>query len=228
MTKNELTECTGYAQRVLRALVTLFPGPPTAASALLLWNCGYLFVNAANQLNVNPGTPFFANFAVCFNSALRAGATYQQLDTVRALALGFTPKSGPAIAVCNFAIRMALVEQSLWLSVQTFTSRQTVDDYITMVQDAFTPAEITAADNMDNIAYVDLIQLKAAVITDLSTRSVSLPYVVSLSYPTRFPALYLAQRIYQDGSQGDALIAENKVVHPAFMPTSIIALAPGS
>jgi hypothetical protein len=227
MIKSQLKEATGFAQQVLWALATLFPGAPTVASALLQWNCGYVYANAANQLNTNPGTPFFANLAACFNAAVVAGATYQQLDTVRTLSLAFTPVSPPAIAVCNFAIRMSLIEQSRWIAAQTFTSRQTVDDYITLVQDAFVPAEITAADNMDNVAYVDLITLKAAVIAFLANAAATLPAIVTLTYPTRFPSLYLAQRVYQDGSQSDALVAENLPFHPLFMPTEINALAPG-
>jgi prophage DNA circulation protein len=227
MIRSQLIETTGFAQQILRALVRLFPGAPTVASARLQMNCGYVYANAANQLDTEPGTPFFANLSACFNAALVAGATYQQFDAVRVLALGFAPQSAPAIAVCNFTIRMALIAQSRWLTAQSFTSRQAIDAYITRVQDAFEPAEITAADSMDNVSYVNLITLKAAVIANLSNTARTLPAMISLRYPTRFPALYLAQRIYQDGSQGDALVAENLPVHPLFMPTEIVALSPG-
>jgi hypothetical protein len=226
MIKRDLTEATGFAQQILSALAMLFPGSPTVASAQLYWNCGYMWVNASNQLNSNP-TPFFSNLAACFNQALVAGVTYAQFDGVRVLASGFTPVSPAAIAVCNYATRMALVEQSYVLAATTFTNRQDVDNYITLVYAAFSAAEDLAADNLDNTIYVDLITLKSAVIADLNARGISLPPLVDFTFPRRFPSLYLAQRIYQDGSQSDAIVAENpSVVHPAFMPTMLEVLSP--
>ena len=70
-----------------------------------------------------------------------------------------------------------------------------------------------------------LIGLHAAVASDLATRALPLSRLVSFTFARRFPALWMAQRIYQDGSRANEIIAENKVVHPAFVQATIEALS---
>lgn len=226
MQKQPLTEASGLAQQILAALPLILPGPTSIAGAQLDWMCGYMAVNAANQLNINPGTPFFANFSACFDQAFVAGATYAQMDTVRVLALGFTPLSQQAIAVANFALRMALIEQARILAATTFTNREQIDAYIDQINSSFCAAIDLAADNMDNVAYTALVALHGAVVNDLSTRAIPLPRIVTFTLARRLPALTIAQRLYQDPSQTDALIALNaSAVHPLFMPQSLLGLS---
>ena len=56
-------------------------------------------------------------------------------------------------------------------------------------------------------------------------RSLQLPSLVSYSFPRSLPSLVKAWRLYADSARADQLVAENKVIHPAFMPASGIALS---
>jgi prophage DNA circulation protein len=54
----------------------------------------------------------------------------------------------------------------------------------------------------------------------LATRARELPRLISYDYATVMPALRMAQRAYGDPTRFAELIAENGIVHPAFMPAS--------
>jgi prophage DNA circulation protein len=49
--------------------------------------------------------------------------------------------------------------------------------------------------------------------------------MVTYSFTTRMPSLWMVQRLYTDASRNDELIAENKPIHPLFMPSSGVALS---
>jgi prophage DNA circulation protein len=72
---------------------------------------------------------------------------------------------------------------------------------------------------------VALITLHGAVANDLSTRALPLPAIVTYTFPQRMPALWIAQRLYQDATRTGDLIAENNPVHPLFMPETGRALS---
>lgn len=229
MTRSELDEALGFALQVLAALAGTSAKPPGAAGAQLVWLCGQLTVNAAIELNVTPTVttpaPFWADLVNCFEQARLAGATLAAMEAVRVLAAGFAPVTPAAVAVANFATRMALAEEAQILAATTFASRQQIDGYLDQINSAFDAAELIAADSRDNVSYRALITLHAAVVNDLSSRARPLPRMVTLKFPIRQPSLALAQRIYQDGSRADELMQENDVVHPAFMPMKIVALS---
>jgi prophage DNA circulation protein len=229
MIRSELDEALALALQVLGALTATLSAPPGAAGAQLVWVCSQLTANAAIELNVTPTAtvpaPFWADFSNCFEQARIAGASFAAMEKVRALAAAFTPATPAAVAVANFAARMALVEQAQILAASTFTSRQQIDRYLDQVNTGFDAAETIAADRRDNVAYRALITLHAAVVNDLSSRARPLPRMVTLNFPTRQPSLALAQRIYQDGSRANEIVAENSVVHPAFCPMQLQALS---
>jgi prophage DNA circulation protein len=224
MNKRPLNEATGLAQQILRAVLATCVHPSTPSGAKLTWMCSYMTVNAANQLNL-PQSPFFANFSACFNQAVVAGATFAQIDVVRVLAMSLQPVSGLAIAVVNYATRMALIEQALILAATTFNSREQIDDFLNQINASCNAAEEIAADNHDNVAYTLMVNLHGAVVNDLSTRALPLPEIVTFNFAVRLPSLFLAQRIYQDASRNDTLVAMNRVSHPAFMPTTVRGLS---
>jgi prophage DNA circulation protein len=69
-----------------------------------------------------------------------------------------------------------------------------------------------------------MLALHAAVTRDLTQRGRPLPRMVSYNTAASLPALALANRIYGDASRTDELIAENRAVHPLFMPAAGRAL----
>jgi prophage DNA circulation protein len=226
MNKAELNEAVGLAQQVLTALLATPSTSTGQTGAQLRYLCGQLAVNAAAELNVDTGpAQFFADLAACFEQARVAGATYAPMDAVRATAEAFTPQMPAGVAVQNFSVRMALAELAQILSATTFTSRQDVDTALDAINASFDLAETVAADSLDNVAYRALIGLHAAVANDLSTRTRPLPRLVTYTFPQRMPVLWIAQRLYQDPSRAAELVAENKPVHPLFMPESGLALS---
>ena len=60
--------------------------------------------------------------------------------------------------------------------------------------------------------------ISAQVNADFTNRAKNLPSLATYTTPFSVPALVLAQRLYQDGTQADGLVALNAVAHPIFMP----------
>ena len=212
---------------ILSSLLALIRGQSGTVGAQLNYQCGLLTANAFTELNATPDGDyaFWINLAKCFDAAQQMGVTYQQMDTVRTAAEASTPKGLPAIAVRNFSVRMALAEQARILAATTFTSRQVIDDYFDQINASFDTAETEAANNLDNVAYVALVQLHAAVSNDLANRARPLPRMVTYTYNASKPALYMAQNLYQDPVRYEDLISENSPIHPLFMPASGRALS---
>jgi hypothetical protein len=68
--------------------------------------------------------------------------------------------------------------------------------------------------------------LFTAAITDLTVRASGLPDVASLVNAAPLPALWLAQLLYQDGTEAAALVQRNAAPHPLFMPLAVEYLSP--
>jgi prophage DNA circulation protein len=219
-----LNEAIGFTNQILAALQSTLSGQSGSDGATANFLCGQLITNGSEELDEG-GYQFWIDFANCFEAVQNAGATFDGMTTVLNLANSFAPVSQAAIAVKNFSIRMTLMEQARILAAMTFTSRQQLDDFFTQIDASFQAAELTAADNLDNVAYTLLLNVHASVSNDLSTREFTLPQMVTYSFGRAMPALWLAQRIYQDGSRAQEIISENLPVNPLFMPASGICLA---
>jgi hypothetical protein len=95
----------------------------------------------------------------------------------------------------------------------------------TLVAEAL-DVEITAAgDAGEDDVYLGLKTLRASVIADLTARGASLFLVETVTMPGNLPALVVADRLYEETSRSDQLVAETGVIHPAFMPTTMQVLA---
>lgn len=68
--------------------------------------------------------------------------------------------------------------------------------------------------------------LRATAARGLAERARQAPLLASYAVPQSLPSLSLAQRLYQDGAEGDALVALNDAPHPAFMPASGLVVRP--
>lgn len=224
MTQSQLNEAVAVTAQIITSLEATLAGQTGAAGAQTKFLCGALLTNGGIEL-YEGGYQFWIDLQNCFEAAQQAGASFAAMQVVLNTANALTPLGLPAIAVKNFAVRLSLLEQSRILAATTFVSRQQIDNFFGQIDASFQAAELVAADNLDNVAYFLLINLHAAVSNDLSTRSFALPEMVTFTFPQRSPSLYLAQRIYQDGSRNDELIGENAVIHPLFMPPTIQALA---
>jgi prophage DNA circulation protein len=81
------------------------------------------------------------------------------------------------------------------------------------------------ADQIDQLAesatqdqsHFALVDLRAAVVRDITARGANLARTVSLQTPQSLPALVLAYNLYEDASREDELAARNNNRHPGFM-----------
>jgi len=161
----------------------------------------------------------------CFEAARAAGATLNGMEKVRQDLLLQNPQSVPGIAVQQAGIVFALVEDSKIITTMTFVSRDDISVMMDRMQAAFEPAIETAADVLDSASYQTILALYGSVTNWLAGTQLQLPLVVTYTTGQPTPALWLANYIYGDGSRYDELIAENKVVNPAFCPRVVRALS---
>ena len=228
MNNTSLNEAVTATQQILdallRAVATGNGGTPAAQAGQAI---SALTGNASAEIAAlsNGDVQFFSDLANCFELARIAGATFVGMELVRTAAAGHAPVNPPAIAVHNFSVRMALAEEGQILAAATFTSRQQIDNYFDQLNVSFEAAIETAANNFDNVAYQALISLQGAISADLGTRALTLPSIVTYSFATRMPSLWLAQRLYQDPTRAKQIVELNMPIHPLFMSPSGLALS---
>jgi prophage DNA circulation protein len=154
----------------------------------------------------------------CFQQAMVAGVTWQQIETVRAQLDQETPVSLGAVLVQNAGVRLCLATECYILAGMTFISRQQVDEIKTALFQPFQDAEEIAADDMDQMTFQSLITLHGAITNHLVQTALPLPRMLQYQFFQVLPSLVMAYKFYDDASRADELRDENKVVHPAFCP----------
>jgi prophage DNA circulation protein len=222
MNATERAEAAAIVAAVVRDLtltITIDAGRP---GSMFRQACGDLIAEAEALIEA---AQIGAPLANVFDLARQAGASVEQMETVRTHTAAITVRSFPAWSVGNSCIRFALVQMALILAAMTFTSRPQIDRYIDRVNAAFDNAETVASNSKDQSSYQSLVALHAATTYDLTTRARPLPIIVVYNYATPRPALWIANRLYYDAGRTEELIAENVPVHPAFMQMPVRALS---
>ena len=222
MSVDELDEAGAVLATMMKALSGTLVGASGLAAANLYYAIGDLLANGDMLLQSSAlGTPLAAAFAL----SVTAGATVPDMELVRLAMTAQTPMTGAAIAVTNAGIQFALAAEVQILAATTFASTQDVDAALTLINDAFDPAEEYAADNHDPTVFQALIGAHAACVQDLTVRARPLPKLVTYTTPRPLTSHALAYRLFGDASRCDQLRNENRVIHPAFMPATGLALS---
>jgi prophage DNA circulation protein len=217
-----ITEGVGMLATMLNALSGSVSGQTGTAGSDLFLAIGNLIATGEADLRASQlGTPLSA----VFEQAVTAGATLAGMDTVLSAMEAEAPAGPIGVAVVNAGINLALVEQARILSRKIFTSSNDVSAAIAANNLNFGTAEETVADSGDVATYQALVALHGAVTRDLVNRALQLPSLVSYNVPRSLPSLALAWRLYADSTRADQLVAQNKVIHPAFCPPSGTALS---
>lgn len=222
MTPDDLNEAVAVLGRMLDALASCAPTQRGRPGSDLRRAIGDLRADAAMLI---AAATLSATLINCFTLARLAGATLLTMGAVRTEIEGEMPAGLAGVAVAQAGIRFALAQEARIVAAVVFTSRQDVDATLARFNDAFADAEEYAADNLDAANYQALVALHASVTRYLVDTARPLPRMINFEFPQRMPALTMANRIYADASREDELIAENKAVHPAFMPRQIKALS---
>jgi hypothetical protein len=161
-----------------------------------------------------------------FNAALAAGVSVTQLDPVLTQLRSEEPaiETVGALWIMQTGILFALSCQCKVVSATVFRSRDDIEAMQSKMKANFDLAKDMAADDMDNIVYHRLVDLSAKLARFLADAAIPLPSVVY--YHLRpMPVLLTSQRIYTDASRIEEIIADNKVVHPAFVRATVRAFS---
>ena len=163
-----------------------------------------------------------------FQLATATGATLLGYDLFRQQIVNTTFVSQMAQSVNYLFLWFTLAQESIVISDTNYVSRQDAEADLATIDAAFTLAEVDVAE-LNTDVYLQMIYLHAATIRDLVARSMLLPQVVDYKFTRTLPSLSIAQRLYPDDAlvedRSDELVLENKIVHPAFMPSSGICLS---
>jgi hypothetical protein len=213
MFKDETKEATPIVQRALLNLLGVSLTRGTAGSDLRT-AVGLLYANAAQLIYLDQLGPPLSD---CFELARANNITQPQLDWVRQQTELETPVTVGATMIKESIMRLCLVTEGLVIADMTFVSRSDVEALQAVVNGIFDDAEETAANEMDQMSYRDLIELHAGIIAFLVDTARPLPDMVSFYFATPMPTLVMSNRLYYDASRADEMLDENKVVHPLFM-----------
>ena len=167
---------------------------------------------------------FAASMLACFTTAYKAGIKFYMLRKLVAVLLEQQPTFAMATAIQLASLVYSLSTQARLIVDTDFKSRDDVDAVMAAVKANYNAVRDLAADRMDNVSYMAVNKLGASVVHYLVETARPLPRMVDFSIAP-MPSLTWANRIYADGSRAEELAAENKIVHPAFMPADIRALS---
>lgn len=159
-----------------------------------------------------------------FEAAYLADVTLAGLAPVLAQLRTEVPTTNGSTWTTQAAIFMTLSTECRVIADIDFVSRDDIEPVQRMMKDNFDQAKEWAADEEDNIVYAQLVDLGAKLTRFLADEAMPLPTVVYYDLRPR-PALTMSYRIYADASRTEELMADNKVVHPAFMAGVFRALS---
>ena len=128
-------------------------------------------------------------------------------------------------AVADLVRRSALVEAARASSQMTFTSYNESLAVLTILVGALDAELESTAMNaaglivpLDDDVYDALLDLRVAVVRDISTRGANLAKLTTLTLPRTLPALVAAYRVYGDCTMDQDIVARNNIRHPGFLP----------
>jgi prophage DNA circulation protein len=131
--------------------------------------------------------------------------------------------AGPTASVCRRACLSSLANAIADWQPTSSTDTNTVIAEIVPLYDA---EIISAADMGDTNSYIQLRNVRSAVVADLQTRGAALPELLTVTVPGILPSLVLAWQLYADATREPDLLQRNStVIHPAFFPASFEALS---
>ena len=219
--KKELRETLALIDRMLVAVQVGIPtrGKTGAELRRVVGNFQAHEVEMVEDFTI--GTKLFA----CFEQARLAGATLDTMDGVRKAMLAEQPQFYFGRSAKLAGMVFSFVEQATIISKMTFFSRADAEATLIRMAQVIETLKLEVAELLDGIDYRNLTALAAMLTQHLAVTERKLPFVVNYDMPSPRTALSLANYLYGDGARYDELIAENRVIHPAFFPRDVHALS---
>jgi hypothetical protein len=221
MKRRDAVEGAGIVERTMDALLTAVASyGRSGADARTAIN--YARVNALHMLmNDEIGDALLD----AYDKTFKAGCTLTSIEAVRRQLATETPKLLGGKLVRDSNIQLCLATAGRIIADIQFVSRQDVDVLKSALSGPFAEAEEIAADAMDSAAFRALVGLHAAISNHLVTTALPLPQMLNYIFFEPLPTLVVAHRLYGDAGRADEVRKENKIVHPAFCPTTGQALS---
>lgn len=215
---------TTFLQGFVNKVLASIPSTAAAAANDVLRIGNALRVNADAYLRGNNIGGALQSFMA---AADKAGATYLGLEDAREYLMSYSGSVSEFVQlILRCAVVVTLSSQSRAITKMTFRSQQDAQAMVLAVKQAFDDAAAVGIDEFnDPTVYQSLVALSGATIKHLATTALQLPRYVQYTSDLPMPSLYLANRIYGDGSRFAEIEAENNAVHPAFMPRTLRVLS---
>lgn len=218
--KRIITEIFGIVERSMAQLIA-FGSSAGRPGAQLRFTIGDLLAHYADYFQ---DKTFPNKLLACYTAATDAGITVVWMDNVLNQLFSETPKYLESVSVVQNSILMALSQDAFILAKTDFVSFDDVEVMLKRMKNWFDQARELAAGQKDNLSYNALIALGGSITRYLADTARPKPRLLTYKLAP-MPALTMSQYIYHTGTRTDELIAENKVVHPMFMPTTIRGLS---
>lgn len=217
----QIKEAVEIIDRLLAAIMKGMPSSGVAGSNLRRL-VGSLHDEA--EQSINSGT-IGTDVLACFDAAVDAGATVINMDRVREALLLEAPQYFVGASVVSNSLIFTLVEQSRIIVDTTFLSSKDADDMLQKMIAIIDIVKLAISDLLDGYNYQALIALCASIVQHLVATERQLPRIVNYNLASNMPSLKIANLLYFDALRSDEVIAENRIVHPAFCPRNIVALS---
>lgn len=231
MIASEIQDAMAVVQLFAKAIIPTVPGSQQGrASSDVRRQANDINTNAellVRNGTLNDGSHIGDAMSGLVATAITAGATFDNMYRVLISLHQHTVTTLPGQA-CKDAGTIFILSALVQITAETtFASREGVHSYLTRLLNGFMPAVEILADAGDVQTYREVLSLQAATVHDLTSRARPLPTIIHYQTAISYPALKFANWRYPDSTRSSfdtdqkvtELIAENKIVHPAFMPT---------
>jgi hypothetical protein len=168
---------------------------------------------------------FGAAILKCFTEAANAKVPLLALAAVRNHLFEEDPQGYLSRAIVQSALLMCLSTEARLISDMDFTSRDDVESLMSVMKVAFDTAKEMIADEMGSDAYQKMNALAGALTQFMVNSARPLPRMINIVLPIAMPSLTASQRVYYVADRAEELAAENRIVHPAFMPIALRGLS---
>lgn len=215
-------EVEGVVTRMLDNLSLTITSKSAREGAAMRQQIGEVRANFAVYLKI--GT-FPQELLDCFTAAKNANVPLTGLANVRQNLFLEDPVGDISDAIVQMGIGFCLSVESQLITELEFNSRTDVDIMLKRMTAAFSTARELAADSDNSVFYQNLTRLGGSLINFLASESRPMPRMVQFNLPVPMPALALSHRIYYTAERWEEIVAENKIINPAFCPKSITGMS---
>jgi len=213
--------------RIMDNLALVLPSapPPTLSTKLLAEARRQIGDVRAKTMEYVKNNTLGIELLACFVAARVAGTSLAGFARVRNALLNEDPVNFIPSLIVPAALLYCLTTESRIVAAMTFTSRDDAETMAQRMKKAFDDVKEVLADDIDPACYQSMVTLASSLTSHLTRTALVLPRIVEFNLAVNYPALKLSYLIYCDATRTEQIVAENRIVHPAFCPRDIRALS---